>query len=115
MFPIGDDNSDRRIMPIVNYAFVGINILVFLLLQQIGSNEVFTYQFSLVPKEIMTGVDLTGVQVVRDSLGRTGEIQHYRAKTIHSTHLVSAGELPERENTQTHTQLIKISQQPQSN
>lgn len=77
MFPIGDDNSDRTIMPIVNYAFIGINVLVFLLLQQIGSNEAFTYAFSLVPKEIMTGVDLAGVQIVRDSLGRTGEIQHY--------------------------------------
>jgi len=77
MFPIGDDNSDRRIQPVVNYAFIGINILVFLLLQQLGSNDAFTYAFSLVPKEITTGVDLTGIQVLRDSLGRTAEIQHY--------------------------------------
>lgn len=77
MFPIGDDNSDRTIQPIVNYAFIGINILVFLLLQQIGNNEAFTYAFSLVPKEITTGVDLTGIQIIRDSLGSTGEIQHY--------------------------------------
>ena len=77
MFPIGDDNSDRTITPYVNYALIGINILVFLLLQQIGSNESFTYAFSLVPKEITTGIDLTGVQVVRDSLGHTGQIQHY--------------------------------------
>ena len=33
MFPIGDDNTDRTITPIVNYAFIGINILVFVLLQ----------------------------------------------------------------------------------
>lgn len=77
MFPIGDDNSDRKIQPIVNYIFIGINILVFLLLQQLGSNEPFTYAFSLVPKEITTGVDLSGVQVIRDSLGNTGEVQHY--------------------------------------
>lgn len=64
-------------MPIVNYAFIGINILVFLLLQQLGNNEAFDYAFALVPKEITTGVDLTGVQIVRDSLGRTGEIHHY--------------------------------------
>lgn len=77
MFPIGDDNSDRTITPFVNYAFIGINILVFLLLQQFGSNDAFSYAFSLVPKEITTGIDITGVQVVRDSLGNTGEVRHY--------------------------------------
>jgi membrane associated rhomboid family serine protease len=77
MFPIGDDNTDRTITPVVNYTFIGLNILVFLLLQQIGSNEAFTYAFSLVPREITTGVDLAGVQVVRDSLGNTGQIQHF--------------------------------------
>ncbi|MEO6656133.1 MAG: rhomboid family intramembrane serine protease [Pyrinomonadaceae bacterium] len=77
MFPISDDNSDRRIQPVVNYAFIGINILVFLLLQQLGTNESFTYAFSLVPREITTGVDLTGIQIIRDSLGNTGEVQHY--------------------------------------
>ena len=77
MFPIGDDNSDRRIQPIVNYAIIGLNILVFLLLQQLGSNDAFTNAFALVPKEITTGIDLSGIQVVRDSLGNTGEIHHY--------------------------------------
>lgn len=77
MFPIGDDDSDRTITPVVNYAFIGVNILVFLLLQQFGSNDAFTYAFSLVPKEITTGIDLTGVQILRDSLGNTAEIQHY--------------------------------------
>ena len=77
MFPISDDDSDRRTQPWVNYAFIAINILVFVLLQQIGSNYAFTNAFSLVPKEIMTGVDLTGVQIVRDSLGRTAELYHY--------------------------------------
>lgn len=77
MFPIGDDNSDRHTQPVVNYAIIGINILVFLILQQVGSNEAFTNAFSLVPKEITTGIDLAGVQIVRDSLGNTGEIHHY--------------------------------------
>lgn len=77
MFPIGDDNSDRTITPFVNYAFIGINILVFMLLQQIGSNDSFSYAFSLVPKEVTTGVDITGVQIIRDSLGNTGQVPHY--------------------------------------
>ena len=77
MFPISDDNSDRTITPYVNYIFIGINILVFVLLQQIGSNDSFSYAYSLVPKEITDGVDITGVQIVRDSLGNTGEVPHY--------------------------------------
>jgi len=63
MFPIGDDNTDRTITPIVNYIFIGINILVFVLLQGLGGNDAFSYAFSLVPKEVMTGIDITGVQV----------------------------------------------------
>ncbi len=74
MFPMGDDNSDRRIQPIVNYAIIGVNVLVFLILQQFGNNDAFTNAFALVPKEITTGVDLSGVQVIRDSVGHTGQI-----------------------------------------
>jgi membrane associated rhomboid family serine protease len=77
MFPIGDDNSDQTITPVVNYAFIGVNILVFLLLQQLGSNEAFDNAFALVPKEITTGIDITGVQVLRDSAGHAAEIRHY--------------------------------------
>lgn len=77
MFPIGDDNSDRTITPIVNYLFIGINILVFVLLQGFGGNEAFTYAFSLVPQEVTSGVDLTGAQIVRDSMGEVGRVPHY--------------------------------------
>ena len=77
MFPIGDDNSDRTITPFVNYLFIGLNILVFVFLQGIGSNDAFSYAFSLVPKEVTDGIDLSGVQVVRDALGNTGEVRHY--------------------------------------
>ena len=78
MFPIGDDNSDRKITPFVNYAFIGINILVFLLLQRLGSNDAFSYAFSLVPQEIVSGIDLSGVINVKDSAGRViGEVNHF--------------------------------------
>ncbi|MBC7901668.1 MAG: rhomboid family intramembrane serine protease, partial [Saprospiraceae bacterium] len=77
MFPIGDDNSDRTITPYVNYIFIGINILVFGLLQGLGGNDAFSYAFSLVPKEVTSGIDITGVQIVRDALGNTGEVRHY--------------------------------------
>jgi len=78
MFPISDDNSDRTITPVVNYIFLGVNVLVFLLLQQLGSNDAFSYAFSLVPREVTSGVDLTGVINVADSAGKVvGQIQHY--------------------------------------
>ncbi|HEX8248804.1 MAG TPA: rhomboid family intramembrane serine protease [Pyrinomonadaceae bacterium] len=77
MFPIGDDNSDRTRTPLVNYVFIGINILVFVLLQGLGGNDAFNYAYSLVPREITTGVDIVGSQIVRDSLGNTGQVQHF--------------------------------------
>lgn len=78
MFPIGDDNSEIKITPFVNYLFIGINVLVFVLLQQIGSNDAFSYAFSLVPKEVTTGVDLQGVIPVTNAAGQVlGEIRHF--------------------------------------
>ncbi len=78
MFPLGDDNSDRVITPYVNYIIIGINILVFVLLQQLGSNESFDYAFALVPREITNGIDISGVQNVTNSAGQVlGQIQHY--------------------------------------
>lgn len=77
MFPLGDDNSDRIITPYVNYILIGINILVFALLQGLGGNEAFTYAFSLVPKEITTGIDITTPQIIRDTVsGQTATINH---------------------------------------
>lgn len=79
MFPIGDDNSEITITPYVNYLFIGINVLVFVLLQQLGSNDAFSYAFSLVPREVTSGVDLTGVIPVTNSAGQVlGEIQHFQ-------------------------------------
>ncbi len=59
VFPLYDDNSDRTITPIVNYVLIAINILVFVFLQQLGTNEKFTYAFSTVPLEIVSGRDVT--------------------------------------------------------
>ncbi len=80
MFPIGDDNSDRVITPYVNYAIIGLNILVFLLFQQLGSNDQFDYAYALVPKEITTGVDISGVQNITNSAGQVlGQIQLFKS------------------------------------
>lgn len=78
MFPIGDDNSEITITPFVNYIFIGINILVFVLLQGLGGNDPFSYAYSLVPREIATGIDISGViPVVADGGRVIGNIEHY--------------------------------------
>lgn len=78
MFPLGDDNSDRTIQPYVNYIFIGANILVFIFLQGLGGNQEFSNAFSLVPREITGGVDLSGLVEVKNSAGQIlGQIQHY--------------------------------------
>jgi membrane associated rhomboid family serine protease len=72
VFPLYDDNSDRQTTPYVNYAFIAANIFVFVVLQQLGSNDQFTYSFSTVPLEIIRGTDIvTPARVVE--LSGTGQ------------------------------------------
>ena len=58
LFPIADENQDRLSTPWVNYTIILINIFVFVFLQGLGTNERFTYAFSTVPGEIVTGRDI---------------------------------------------------------
>jgi membrane associated rhomboid family serine protease len=69
LFPIGDDNRDRKITPFINYILIAINILVFIFLQDLGYNDEFTYSYSTVPEEIMTGRDIvTDERIFEDPL-----------------------------------------------
>jgi rhomboid family protein len=58
VLPLYDDNTDRTTTPFVNYAIIALNILVFVFLQGLGSNDQFTYSFSTVPAEILQGHDI---------------------------------------------------------
>lgn len=58
MIPIGDDNSGRTLTPFVTYLLIVVNIAVFALLQGMGTNDRFTYAFSTVPQEIVSGKDV---------------------------------------------------------
>ncbi len=72
MIPIADDNSDRTLAPYVNYLLIAVNVLVFVLLQGMGTNDRFTYAFATVPREIVTGRDVvTAPRTVHDPA--TGE------------------------------------------
>lgn len=74
VFPIFDDNTGRTITPVVNYLLIAVNILVFVFLQGLGTNDRFTYAFSTVPEEIRTGDDIvTDDRRVLDR--QTGEVQ----------------------------------------
>jgi rhomboid family protein len=66
VLPLYDDNTDRQITPIVNYAIIALNIFVFVFLQGLGNNDQFTYSFSTVPAEILQGHDIvTPARVVQ--------------------------------------------------
>jgi membrane associated rhomboid family serine protease len=68
MFPLGDDNSDRTTTPIVNYVLIAVNILVFVFLQGLGSNDKFTYAYATVPQEIVTGRDVDKPVEINDPI-----------------------------------------------
>ena len=70
VLPLYDDNSDRQSTPYVNYAIIALNIFVFVVLQGLGSNDQFTYSFSTVPQEILTGTDVvTAARVLPTAMG----------------------------------------------
>src|SRR5262245_43264990 len=87
VMPLYDDNSDRHCIPGVNYILIAINVFVFAVFQGMGTNERFTYAYSAVPYEILTGKDLTDEVAVTDprtgkpmrdpETGRPVSIQHY--------------------------------------
>jgi membrane associated rhomboid family serine protease len=73
MVPIGDDDSDRSRIPIVNYILIVANILVFIIYQKWGADLQFTFSYATIPAEIITGRDIvTPATMVHDPL--TGDI-----------------------------------------
>jgi membrane associated rhomboid family serine protease len=77
IFPIGDDNSGRVRTPFMTYTLIALNVLVFVLLQGMGTNEGFTYAFSTVPEEIRTGADVERrVQIEVGNETATIPLQH---------------------------------------
>jgi len=72
MFPIGDDNSDRTITPYVNYLIIALNVIVFVFLQGMSGDNVFTFSYATVPAEILSGRDIvTDAKAITDPY--TGE------------------------------------------
>ena len=70
VFPLYDDNTDRHTTPFVNYAIIALNIFVFVVLQKLGTDTDFTYSFSTVPGEIVSGNDITTPARVVEHMGQ---------------------------------------------
>ena len=67
LLPIGDDNRDRKIVPIVNYLLILLNIFVFIYWQNWGRDLSVTFAYATVPGEILTGTDIvTPSEVLTD-------------------------------------------------
>ena len=56
--PLGDDNRDRHITPIINYILIALNILAFVFWQDMGTSIPVTFGYSTVPAEILSGQDI---------------------------------------------------------
>jgi membrane associated rhomboid family serine protease len=51
MFPIGDDNSARRTVPIVTYALIAVNFLFFF--AELNGGDAFIQQWAFVPRRFL--------------------------------------------------------------
>ena len=63
-FPISDDDTQLQGYAPVTIALIVLNAIVFIFLQQTGANEAFTYGWSVIPYEIVNGVDLTAPESI---------------------------------------------------
>lgn len=51
LFPLGDDNSSRRSLPVVTYALIALNVLVFFM--ELSQGSAFIRQWSVVPRQLV--------------------------------------------------------------
>ena len=76
LLPLGDDNRDRHITPVINYILIALNILAFVFWQDMGTNIPVTFGFATVPEEILTGRDLiTRSVLVENPITGQNELQ----------------------------------------
>ena len=52
MFPIGDDNSGRRIFPVVTYVLIALNVLFFFI--ELGGGDPFIMKWAFVPSRFLS-------------------------------------------------------------
>jgi len=78
VMPLRDDDSDRHTVPVVTYALIAVNVIVWLIELSLG--ERFINGYSTVPLEITSGRDLVGTQTIQAG-GQSIPIQLYPGPT----------------------------------
>jgi len=78
VMPLGDDDLDRRTVPVVTYVLIAINVLVWLL--ELSQGDKFINGYSTVPFEITHNKDLVGMQSIQAG-GQSFPIQLYAGPT----------------------------------
>ena len=51
MFPIGDDNTSRRTVPLVTYALISLNVLFFFI--ELSGGDAFIRNWAFVPRRFL--------------------------------------------------------------
>jgi membrane associated rhomboid family serine protease len=87
VLPLRDDDTDRHTVPVVTYALIAVNVLVWLI--ELSAGDRFINGYSTVPLEITQGKDLVGTQTV-DVGGQSIPIQLYPGPTPIYLTLVSS-------------------------
>lgn len=78
VMPLRDDDTDRHTVPVVTYALIAVNVLVWFV--EMSAGERFINGYSTVPLEITDGRDLVGTQNVEVG-GQSVPIQLYPGPT----------------------------------
>lgn len=79
MFPIGDDNSSRRTVPVVTYALIALNLILFI--AELNGGDAFIQQWAFVPRRFLANPggdfptlsmnDLIAATILVSSAGRS--------------------------------------------
>lgn len=87
VLPLRDDDTDRRTVPVVTYALIAVNVLVWLI--EMSAGDRFINGYSTVPLEITQGRDIVGIQNIVVG-GQSVSLQLYPGPTpIYLTLLTS--------------------------
>jgi len=78
VLPLRDDDTDRHTVPVVTYALIAVNVIVWLIELSLG--ERFINGYSTVPLEITSGRDIVGTQTIQAG-GQSIPIQLYQGPT----------------------------------
>jgi membrane associated rhomboid family serine protease len=78
VLPLRDDDTDRHTVPVVTYALIAVNVIVWLIELSLGDQ--FINGYSTVPLEITSGRDIVGTQTIQAG-GQSIPIQLYPGPT----------------------------------